>query len=226
MSDPERSYITSPICDSDLQHFRGSIQQYDVLTSAADLDVFMRQCVSNRMIHDKPIPADFDEDEGPDHSPEYDVLRIADYQMFDSIDEIIVHPRDEIAMDDASVPAWPRGETCKVLFITKFLGPSAEWPLAFLWRPNSESAGFYLPYLPADPDDLGDQENGPLIFWAQILGELKQGQKIAMQPEKSWGPGDGIEEFENAFMVLVKFFSGQRVYEEGEGEEALAENRE
>lgn len=212
MAHPHRSYITTPLRDTDLRHFTGRIEQYDVLTGADSLDTFMRHCVSNRLLHDmalSPSPAE--------NSPDCDILRISEYEMFSHHDDVLVHPVDEIAMEDATVPCWPSAEESKVIFITDFLGPRAQWPLLFFWRPASGRLGLYLPYLPTGPDALEEQDTGPLIPWAHVLSELQEGRRIASEPEMSWRPGLDTGEFQGIFMLLVKFFRGRVVEEDAAG---------
>lgn len=217
MADRARSYITTPIKDTDLGNFQGRIEQYDVLTGADSLDAFMRHCVSNRLLHDTEIPQ-LSHKSSENESPDYDVLRISEYQMFETHDKIIGHPVDEIAMDDTSVPAFPSAEVGKVILIRNFLGPQAEWPLLFFWRPESKRLGLYLPHLPASSHDLGEQDTGPLIPWAEVLKQLKEGHRIADEPEKTWQPGADTEDFAFVFMLVVKFFGGERVYETSDDE--------
>lgn len=208
MASPRRSYIATPIEDTDLRNFKGRIEQYDVVAGRQRLDAFMRQCVSDRLVHELPVSPLPDAD---NESPDCDILRISGYQMFDSSNEIVVRSVDEIAMDDFTVPWPPLSEPSKVMFITNFLGPQASAPLVFVWRPESERLGLYLPHLPSTPDQVEEQEDDPLIDWAQVLGLLKSGRHIAQQPEKTWTAGDEAEHFSLVFRMLVMFFRGRRV---------------
>lgn len=215
MASPRRSYITTPIEDTDLRNFKGRIEQYDVFVAPQRLDAFMRHCVSNRLAHELPVsPLAGAEDE----SPNCDILRISGYQMFDSSDEIVVHPLDEIAMDDLTVRLPHASEPSKVVYITNFLGPEANAPLLFIWRPMIERLGLYLPHLPSTPDQVDKQEDDPLIDWAQVLGLLQNGRQIAQRPGRTWAAGDEAQDFSLVFQMLVMFFRGRRV-DEGERDE-------
>lgn len=110
-----------------------------------------------------------------------------------------------------------RSDESKVIFIMDFLGPRARWPLLFFWRPASGRLGLYLPYLPVGPDELEEQEAGPLIPWAHVLSELKGSRRIASKPEKRWRPGFETGEFQRIFTLLVKFFRGRIVEDDEQG---------
>lgn len=63
MADPNRHYITTPIKDTELQHFAGRIEQYEVrylpymgAGLVCSLNMFMRECVCNRLFHDMDMP--------------------------------------------------------------------------------------------------------------------------------------------------------------------------
>lgn len=220
MTDLNRSYITSPIRDVDIRHFRGRIEQYDILTGSDSLDTFMRYCVSNRILHDMAIPTSPENEE--DDSPDFDVLRISEYETFASNDDIVVHAVEEIAMDDTTVACFPSFEECKVIFITNFLGPHAQWPLLSLWRPESGRIGLFLPHLPAEADGLEEQETGSLIPWAEVLNQLKESHRIASEPEQTWQPGSDpdVKHFSFIFLLLVKFFRGRRAPGSSEEEDS------
>lgn len=130
MAHPVRSYITTPIRDADLRHFRGWIEQYSVLTGADSLDAFTRHCVSNRLLHDMAIPSSPGSSSG-DESPDTDVLEMSGNEMFEDDERIVVHPVDEIAMNDMTVSCPSAPKEGKVIIITDFLGPQAQWPLLF-----------------------------------------------------------------------------------------------
>lgn len=64
--------------------------------------------------------------------------------MFETRDNIIVHPADEIAMDDMTVECFPSSDEAKAIFTSHFLGPAAESPLLFIWRPEAKILGLYF----------------------------------------------------------------------------------
>lgn len=211
----QRSYITTPIRDTDVNHFTSQIEQYALLTPPHRLEAFMRQVVSNRLVHQSPV---FATEEAEDGSPDYDVLRISEYELSESNNRVQVQPVDEIAMDDFTVLCAPRLQPSKVIFITNFLGPHADWPLLFIWRPVSERLGLYLPHLPSAPTEIEEQDPGPLINWAGVLALLKSSRQITPEPEKIWTRETRDDEFGLLFTMLVKFFHGQRVHDSDDDE--------
>lgn len=202
------------------------MEQYAVLCSAEDLDTFMRHCVSSRALHDFAVPSsprqreargELEAEENSDD--DYDVLRISEYEILghDPDDTVIVHPVDEIAMDDSSVPSWRDQSEGKAILITDFLGPRAEWSLLFFWRPAVKRLGIFLPSaLRVD----GGQETLPRIRWEGVLRDLKRSRRVAGLVEKVWEPAIGSvdEELAEVFMMLVRFFNGRRVLMEAEEE--------
>lgn len=226
VTDPNRTYTTTPNIDPDLHNFQGRIEQYAVLCSAEDLDTFMRHCVSTRALHDFAVPSSSQaaqqregqagDEEGSDEE-DFDVLRISEYEILgnDPDDTFVVHPIDEIAMDDSTVCSGRDDSEGKAILITNFLGPRAEWPLLFFWRPAVKRLGLFLPSVLID----GDQETVPRIRWEEALQDLKRSRRVAGLVEKVWDPAVGRvdEELEEVFMMLVRFFNGRMAHPENAG---------
>lgn len=227
MADPNRTHMTTPITNPDLRNFQGRIEQYAVLCSAEDLDTFMRHCVSSRALHDFAVPSSSqpaqqregqaEVKEGSDEE-DFDVLQIREYEILsnDPNDAVVVHPSDEIAMDDSTVRSWRDDSEGKAIMITNFLGQGAEWPLLFFWRPEVKRLRFFLPSVTVD----GEQETVPRIRWEEVLQDLKRSRRVAGLVEKLWDPalGQVDEELEEVFMMLVRFLNGRMAHLENAGQ--------